>query len=144
MSFLLEPTGVHSSNFLQPHCAMSFFPTSEFTVSASPPSVSAEILQQLLPALSWVCVPRVASVWAKKDCRDTGNLCKSQQQQFSAIFHFGCTFQGLRHRLYFRRQVKTSFEFRTLAESWGREGRRVKNKSRGIEVVEGGLSKCAS
>lgn len=25
MSFLLEPTGVHSSNFLQPHCAMSFF-----------------------------------------------------------------------------------------------------------------------
>ena len=72
---------------------------------------------------------------SEKTRRDTGNLCKSQQQQFSARFHFGCTFQGFRNQLYFKYD-----KFWVLYSGWiMREGR--KNKSRGTEVMEGGLSK---
>ena len=109
---------------------MSFFPqVTSLYLHLPPPSVSAEILQQLLPVL-------YMSVSAsEKTRRDTGNLCKSQQQQFSARFRFGCTFQGFRNQLYFKYD-----KFWVLYSGWiMREGR--KNKSRGIEVMEGGLSK---
>lgn len=83
--FILEASSIYSSNFLQPLC--HFVSTSVLAVSTSPQSVSAEILQQLLPALSMsVCMyaERKRVNIGQKDSRVAENLYKSQQQQFSA------------------------------------------------------------